>query len=204
MSDVLNLQLKKRKVNVTLYNPLENNSVKTERDENYLTRELEKQYKDGFAEGEKVTMEKLESRFAENLNARYQELDAIRKMLEQILPAYEKSFEKSVINLSVLIAEKIVQREILRDSIITVVLKEALKKVIGANNVIVKLNPDDYEKLDSIKEETFSIDSFDKINFERDNRVEPGGCLIETEIGSADARISSQFTELRKQLEINV
>jgi len=83
-------------------------------------------------------------------------------------------------------------------------LKDAIKKVIGANNVIVKLNPDDFKTLDSTSDEPFSINSFDKIKFEQDDRIEPGGCFIETEIGSVDARISSQCNEIRKQLEANI
>jgi flagellar biosynthesis/type III secretory pathway protein FliH len=39
------------------------------------------------------------------------------------------------------------------------------------------------------------------IKFEIDDNIEIGGCLIETEIGNLDARISSQLNEISKALE---
>jgi flagellar biosynthesis/type III secretory pathway protein FliH len=44
-------------------------------------------------------------------------------------------------------------------------------------------------------------DSFSKIKFEKDDRIELGGCFVESEIGNADGRISSQLNELKRKLE---
>ena len=43
--------------------------------------------------------------------------------------------------------------------------------------------------------------SFSKIKFESDERIETGGCFIETEIGNVDGRIVPQLKELKKQFE---
>lgn len=204
MSDVLNLKAKSKRVNVTLSNPLENGNFKTEKDENYFKRELERQYEKGFNEAERLVTEKLEDEFSQRLRENYEQILEVKRALDKIIPEFESYFEKIVINLSMLIAEKIVKREIAKETIIDETLKDSLKKVIGANKVIVKLNPGDFESLGALKSENFSMESFDKINFEQDARIEPGGCFIETEIGSADAKISSQFNEIKKQLEANV
>ena len=204
MSDVLNLKTKLKQQNVALYNPLETNNLKSEKDENYFNRELEREYKRGFDEGEKLTKQRLENEYAEKLNKKYELVNQAKILFEELIPAYEQSFEKAVIDLSVVIAEKIVHREIQVDSIISNALNGALKKVVGANRVIVKLNPADLEKVNSIKEDALSNGSFDKIKFEQDNRIEPGGCFVETELGSVDARISSQFNEILRQLESKV
>lgn len=204
MSDVLNLKTKLKQQDVALYNSHENSNLKSEKDENYFNRELEREYKKGFDEGEKLTKQRLEKEYAEKLNKKYELINHAKTLFEELIPAYEQSFEKVVIDLSVVIAEKIVQREIQIDSIISNALNGALKKVVGANRVIVKLNPTDLEKVNSIKEDALSNGSFDKIKFEQDNRIEPGGCLVETELGSVDARISSQFNEILRQLESKV
>jgi flagellar biosynthesis/type III secretory pathway protein FliH len=47
-------------------------------------------------------------------------------------------------------------------------------------------------------------DSFSKIKFEQDDRIELGGCFIESEIGNADGRISSQLNELKRKLELGL
>ena len=204
MSDILNLRMKSKKMSVTLNNPLENKNIKTERDENYLERELNRRYEKGYKDAQAELTDRLESEYSIKLAEKYEELNQVKGLLDKILPEYQEAFEKAVINLSVAISEKIVKREILRDSIITEVLSDALKKVVGANRVIVKLNPDDFDLVEAAKDSDFSIESFDKIKFEKDNRIEHGGCNIETEIGNVDARIASQFAEIKKQLEHNV
>lgn len=204
MSDVLSLKMKSKRMNITFYNPLESNVLETEKDENYFKRQLDSQYEKGFNEAEILTREKLEEEYFDKIKEKQVEINKKKQLLDTIIPEYERSFEEAVINLSMLVAEKIVQREILKEDIISNVLKDAIKKVLGANNVIVKLNPDDFKTLDSGSDESFSINSFDKIKFEQDDRIEPGGCFIETEIGSVDARISSQCNEIRKQLEANI
>jgi len=204
MSDVLNLKLKSKRMDITFYNPLESNVLEIEKDENYFKRQLDSQYEKGFSEAEILTREKLEEEYLVKIKEKQVEIKKKKQLLDKIIPEYERSFEEAVINLSMLVAEKIVQREILKEDIISDVLKDAIKKVLGANNVIVKLNPDDFKALDSGGDESFSIKSFDKIKFEQDDRIEPGGCFIETEIGSVDARISSQCNEIRKQLEANI
>ncbi len=40
-----------------------------------------------------------------------------------------------------------------------------------------------------------------QIKFEKDERIEQGGCFIESEIGNADGRISSQLNELKRKFE---
>ncbi len=204
MSDVLNLKLKSKRMDITFYNPLESNVLEIEKDENYFKRQLDSQYEKGFSEAEILTREKLEEEYLVKIKEKQVEIKKKKQLLDKIIPEYERSFEEAVINLSMLVAEKIVQREILKEDIISDVLKDAIKKVLGANNVIVKLNPDDFKALESGGDESFSIRSFDKIKFEQDDRIEPGGCFIETEIGSVDARISSQCNEIRKQLEANI
>ena len=44
-------------------------------------------------------------------------------------------------------------------------------------------------------------DSFARIKFEPDERIDKGGCFVETEIGNVDARISTQLNELKRQFD---
>ena len=79
-----------------------------------------------------------------------------------------------------------------------------MKKVLGANNVIIKLNEKDLANLNNESKNLLNDGSFSKIKFETDDSIEPGGCLIETDIGNVDGRIGAQLKELKKQLEQKV
>ncbi|MDP3684735.1 MAG: FliH/SctL family protein, partial [Ignavibacteria bacterium] len=134
-----------------------------------------------------------------------------KKMLQEVVATidkkiveYDRQFELTVLNLAFLVSEKIIKREIENRSIIDDTLKFALKKVLGANKIIIKLNQKDLEHLRTNSEGMFNDDIFSKITFEPDERIERGGCLVETEIGNVESRINTQLAELKKQLELTL
>jgi flagellar assembly protein FliH len=43
--------------------------------------------------------------------------------------------------------------------------------------------------------------SYSNLKFESDDRIDVGGCFVESEIGNVDARISSQLNELKTLLK---
>ena len=103
------------------------------------------------------------------------------------------------------IAQKITRREIQKESTIEEVLKESLRKILGANSVIIKIHPEDYKILnEDSNKKIFFDESFSKIKFEQDDRIEKGGCVVETEIGNVDGRMVSQLNELKKYFDTNL
>jgi len=165
-----------------------------------LTQEFNK----GFEEGTKSVSLKYETEYSEKLLTRIEYFQNIISSFDKELILQNIEFEHLVINLSCMIAEKIIKREIEKESIISVNLKESVKKVLGANNIIIKVNPSDYNEIIIESKSLLLEDSFSKVQFEEENRIERGGCFIETEIGNVDAKISSQFSEIKKNLESSV
>ncbi|MGQ9644737.1 MAG: FliH/SctL family protein, partial [Ignavibacterium sp.] len=112
-----------------------------------------------------------------------------------------ENFKKAVMETAFAIAEKIVQREIEKESTIIDLIQSCLKKVLTANEIIIKLNPVDFETVANVLKDINKSIDVSKIRFEKDEMIDKGGCLVETEIGNADARISSQLNELKRKLE---
>ncbi len=204
MSSVIKVGAKSKKLNVQLKNPLENSGLETEREEVFFQRQIQQSYEKGYSDGQKAAVEKLEKEYNDKLSKKFSDVDRIVSSLDKTISGYGDVFEKVVIDLAISIAEKIVRREISEQTIINETLSEAIKRVIGSNRVLVKINPGDMELLNSGNEKRQFDAALSKIQFEADERIEPGGCFIETEIGNVDARISSQFSELKKFLEANI
>jgi len=204
MSNVIKVNAKSKKLNVSMMNPLESANVEVEREEIFFQKQLQQHYEKGYADGQKDTNEKLEKDFEDKLARKFENVSEIITEFDKTISEYDKTFEKIVVNIALIIAEKIVQREILQGPIIETVLKDSLKKVIGTNKILVRLHPSDLAIINQDSDNLFIDDSFAKIKFESDERIECGGCFIETEIGNVDARISSQFNEMKKQLETTV
>ncbi len=159
---------------------------------------FEKGYKDGYdAAGQELVKEYDSQLEAEKLN-----FENFMKHVDNMMLNYDKAFENTIIDLAFKISEKIIRREIVRETNISAVLKEAVRKVIGTNNILIKLNPGDYEKINKDNSQNKFLDeSLAKINFQTDERIECGGCVIETDIGNVDARINTQLAELKKYFE---
>ena len=203
MSDVI--KISKRPSNIVAYS--EGASVfhtsEEQEKENYQIA-LHNQYTKGLADGQKAIKEKVEHEFNERLLRKYAELNNLISDLNDKAVELNSQFEDVVMNTAFMLAGAILKREIDRDSIFKDVLDESLRKVLGANEIIVRLHPKDYESI-VIEGKTFQMkDSFSQIKFEKDERIQQGGCFIESEIGNADGRISSQLNELKKKLDIGL
>jgi len=202
MSDIMKLNLSKKMV-VSLNNAYSAEySEDKEKDNQVLL--LTQEYNKGFDEGIKSVSTKYENEYSEKLLTRIQYFQNVISSFDKHLIIQEKEFEHLVLSLSCMISEKIIKREIEEDSIITENLKESVKKVLGANNLIIKVNSSDYNEIIKESKSLLLEDSFSKVQFEEENRIERGGCFIETEIGNVDARISSQFSEIKIALESNM
>ncbi|MGE5400395.1 MAG: FliH/SctL family protein [Ignavibacteriales bacterium] len=208
MSDIVRLNLKAGPVKVKLnYDDTsdfdfqaDNNKAE---EEAYFQSQLQAQYEKGIADGQEAIRYELEKDYTNKLIERTEEFNRILASIEASLSGYEEAFDKIVIEVSIAVAEKIVKHEISRESIINETLRESVRRVLGANEILIKINPQDYKILHSGEQNVQFEDSFSKIKFEQDDKVEAGGCIVETEIGNVDARINTQISEIRKQFEVN-
>jgi flagellar assembly protein FliH len=82
---------------------------------------------------------------------------------------------------------------------------QALRKVKGRGNIIIRVNMVDVKlTTEHVKDFIQLMEGAKSIQVVEDSTVDPGGCVIETDFGEIDARISSQLAELEtKILEIS-
>jgi flagellar assembly protein FliH len=169
-----------------------------------LKKQLDESYAKGFKDAQEKTRRDIEQDFTQKLIRKYEEVYNILKEFDDKFVELEKYFERLVIITSFEMAKKVVQHEIESSSIINENVKISINKIIGANDVHLKMHPLDIEELTETSKSLIHSSSFNRIKIEPDDRIERGGCLIETEIGSVDARISTQLNELKKCLEDNI
>jgi flagellar assembly protein FliH len=173
-------------------------------DSESIKRQLEEFYRKGLKEGQEKARRDMEQSFMDRLAKKYEELYTIFQQYDENLIEYEKCFEELVIETAYELARKILQHEIQDKSIVNENVRLAIGKIIGANEIKLKLNPGDLDQINDLNKNILNGSSFSKIKIEADERIEAGGCLVETEIGNVDARISTQLSELRKHLEDNI
>jgi flagellar assembly protein FliH len=114
--------------------------------------------------------------------------------------------EQEIVDLVLLIARKVIkviadnQRDIIVPNIV-----EALRKVKAKGSILIRVNLADLQLATENKEYFIRLmEGAKEIQVVEDSTVDPGGCIIETDFGEIDARISSQLAELEsKILEIS-
>jgi len=114
--------------------------------------------------------------------------------------------EQEIIGLVLLIARKVIKviSENQRNVIVSNVV-QALRKVKGRGNIIIRVNVADLKiSTEHTKDFINMMEGAASIQIVEDSTIDEGGCIIETDFGEIDARISSQLAELEtKILEIS-
>jgi flagellar assembly protein FliH len=144
----------------------------------------------GFAEG-KAEVERLIERTHTILNR------AQDKRAEILAES-----EQEIIDLVLLIARKVIKviSENQRNIIISNVV-QALRKVKGRGNIIIRVNMADLKlATEHIKDFIKMVEGAKSIQVIEDSTVDEGGCIVETDFGEIDARISSQLAELENKI----
>ncbi|HEX8368801.1 MAG TPA: type III secretion system stator protein SctL [Pyrinomonadaceae bacterium] len=109
--------------------------------------------------------------------------------------------ERDLLRLAVRLAEKIIGREITNDKkTVTDIVAAALQNARQQEKLTVRVNPSDLSLIEEEREKFLPSGRARFIDFVADPRVASGGCLIESEVGTIDARLETQLRVLERAL----
>ncbi|MFN4220247.1 MAG: FliH/SctL family protein, partial [bacterium] len=97
-------------------------------------------------------------------------------------------------------AEKVINKKIQEEpNIVISYLKELLTKVERSKNLTIWVNPNELEEVRSHKQNLmYMLEDVENLNIIPDERIEVGGCIIETNFGKIDSRISTKLEVLKE------
>lgn len=158
-------------------------------------------YNEGFSTGEKDGFHAGQLKARQEADAALApKLDSLERLMGQLLEPIadqDRNLEHAMVTLVGQLAREVIQRDLLIDSSqIRQVLREALKLLpMGADNVRIHINPQDFELVKALRErheESWRI--------VEDAALLPGGCRIETEHSRIDASVETRLNQAIKQL----
>ena len=124
--------------------------------------------------------------------------DAMRQAREEFLD----SLEPQVVQLVCCIAESVLQREVRSDpELIHHTVRRALGVIADRQRVLVRVHPQDFDALRTHKIsllEDFS--GVEELDVEADEACTPGGCILESRLAQADARIETLLANVLEAL----
>ena len=145
---------------------------------------------EGLEKGRQAVAAELES-VIQKLRRTYMDVEKYRKALYQ-------QAEKETVALALAVARKIVGQEIALDrQIVLNVVKGALDKVIDHDKVKIRINPQDLDTVQTALYEFIPhVEKLENVHFESDAAITTGGCVVETNFGTVDARIENQLDQI--------
>jgi len=149
--------------------------------------------KDGFRAGQLKAKQEADAQLATKLRS----LDALMRHLFEPIAEQDQQLEGALVDLVSQMTRQVIQRELAIDSSqIRQVLGEALKLLpMGAANVRIHLNPQDFESIKALRER-----HEEHWRILEDEALLPGGCRVETEVSRIDATVETRLHQALKQL----
>jgi flagellar assembly protein FliH len=157
--------------------------------------EINRAYEEGFETGKTEAAKVLQAEYEKRVGEVAGSFTSMVSEFSNEIENYNKEFDKAIVALSLAVARRIVAREIqIDEGAVLSRSREAIRKIIGVERVKIHVNPADEEYIREHRNELNKYaDSVKEIVIEADTKVERGGCIIESELGNIDARISTQF-----------
>lgn len=163
-----------------------------------VDQEEKEAFQKGFAEGR-------EKGFQEGR----QEVERLVETLQRIISAaidkrneIIRESETQVINLVLLIAKKVIKviSENQKNVVINNVV-QSLRKLKSRGDVVIRVNLADVELTSEHTGDFLKmVENVKSVTVLEDSSVDRGGCIIETDFGQIDARISSQLHEIEEKI----
>lgn len=200
MSNVIKLPKNNKPFRLKVNSSVEEAFGNFDSPEDKLSELLNNEFQKGYDKAVADLDEKIKSDYNKKLDAEIEKFNNLVSSINKELEVYEEKFSELVISLALSVSKKILQYEVEKNSPLLENISSVTKKMIGANYLIIKANPEEITELKERSNDLFSEGNFSKIKFEEDMRIDKGGFIIESDIGNIDGQISSQLNEIKKAI----
>ena len=157
--------------------------------------------KQGVEEGRQAGMKEGEAKSRAALAAQFALLAKVAAELDTTRNGMVREAEQEVLKLSLMVAEKVVRTHLEQDPNLIEFVRQLLAVVTDKTRVVVRLCPENAQALGDVRTSLAAGAEGGALNIVSDDRLSRGDCVVETNSGNFDARVSSQMSEIRRQLE---
>jgi len=161
-------------------------------------------HKTGYEEGFQTAYQKGENSAKEEFIPLLQTINSLIRELSEFRTMMYPKVEKEMIEMVTGLTKKILQHEINtnEDSVKQMILL-AINAVIDRENMTIRIHPSDKAHAEAFSPELKNLFSEIKnITFEEHPGIEKGGCVIETNFGTIDAKVDQLESQIDKILNL--
>lgn len=164
-----------------------------------LTQEA---YDNGLRQGEAVAREEVTKQCVTLFASLKQAAEALSQARAEVLSLAEED----IITLALQLAQKIVHYEVSgHRQVLATTLQRALAYLVDCDRIVIRVNPADLAQAQELQPRLMDSGSLNTAcSFRGDQSIGRGGCIVDSEFGSIDARIDAQFAELEQHLRAHL
>ena len=154
----------------------------------------ESAYRYGYEDGKKIGVQEGRDEIKESLAFLKDTTDKLMEKRDIIL----KGAEQMIVQLALAVAGTILRQEVkVNTDLVRKLASESLRLVEDKKRVSIKVNPTDWNEVRGFEEEILSsVHGVKEWEIKEDDRITPGGCIIETDSGIIDAQLETQLAEI--------
>lgn len=152
-------------------------------------------YNEGFEAGIEKGYQEVSGLIEENLalKANYQ------AKYKQIKEDSEVAITQIILETVQTILNKHIEED---ENLIAGLVEKALEKCAFTTNLALRVAPEDYDNAISMERYILSLaENVEHIEIKQDNALKPGSCVFDTDAGSVDSGILTQFEKVRQKFE---
>ena len=161
-------------------------------------------HKTGYEEGFQTAYQKGENSAKEEFIPLLQTINSLIRELSEFRTMMYPKVEKEMIEMITGLTKKILQHEInTNEASVKQMILLAINSVIDKENMTIRIHPSDKAHAEAFSPELKNLFSEIKnITFEEHPGIEKGGCVIETNFGTIDAKVDQLENQIDKILKL--
>lgn len=172
----------------------ESSSVPETRSPQDTQREVNEAFSRGRQEGAADVEAKLDS----TLQAMTLALEEVNRLRESV----SRNSSRDMLRMVMAISEQVIRHSLqVQPDAVLKIIENALQASVQADSYRIRVSPQDLELVKQQKPLFLaSISGLKNISIDADSEITPGGCRVESELGSVDATIETQLEQIHKVL----
>ncbi|MGD8911367.1 MAG: FliH/SctL family protein [Candidatus Thiodiazotropha sp.] len=127
----------------------------------------------------------------------------LSELIDRIAKAHEEkltAFEEEIVEVVFASVAKILGETMVSDDAVIAAVRQSIKQLVTRDRLAIHLSPEDKRLLDKVAAEREEMLFGQGVEIVADERVELGGCLLQSLTGGLDARLEVQMQQLRECL----
>lgn len=157
-------------------------------------------YSQGYSQGQEEATQAIYDKMQAEIENAVKKAEKIIALAENEVNNNLMEAERTIIDIILETVNKVLADEVIKNpSVILPIVHQALEKVCNQDQIVIRVNPECYDVLLEKKSELQKIVmSGQPLVIKADSSLAMGDCVIDTQSGMVDARLSTKIEQLEK------